>query len=136
MSTTVYNTKQKKYIEKILLENKDAQLTCEQIVDLLKSNGTPVGKATVYRFIENLTVRGEVRKSLSVDGKSSAYQYIDKSMNCDGHLHLKCTSCGKLIHLGCEFMHSVDKHVREHHSFKIDNSKTVILGLCESCCAE
>lgn len=136
MSVTVYNTKQKKFIEKILHDNKDTQLTCEQIVDLLKSHNTPVGKATVYRFLENLTVRGEVRKSLSTDGKSSAYQFIDKSMNCDAHLHLKCTSCGKLIHLGCEFMHGVDEHVRQHHAFRIDNSKTVILGLCENCCVE
>ena len=65
--------------------------------------------------------------------KSAAYQLLDKDMNCHGHMHLKCSSCGTIMHLGCEFMSNVGQHILEHHSFKIDNSRTIIYGLCGAC---
>lgn len=133
MSKVTYNTRQKKLIYDLLLKNRHSQLSCESIVDLLKEEGTPVGKTTVYRFLEALSLKGEVRKYVDSQEKTAVYQYIDKSLNCESHLHLKCISCGKLIHLGCEFMDSVGEHVLKHHNFRIDNSRTVILGCCEEC---
>ena len=133
MADISYNTKQKKLIEKVLTRNPEVQFTCEDVASLLKTEGTPVGKTTVYRYLENLSKTGRVRKSQSLDGKSSVYQYIDDGLDCEGHLHLRCTSCGRLFHLGCEFMSGVGEHIRMHHNFIIDNSKTVIYGICESC---
>ena len=66
--------------------------------------------------------------------KSAAYQLLDKEMDCGGHMHLKCTECGEFHHLGCDFMSSVGEHVLSHHKFRIDNSKTLIYGLCGDCC--
>lgn len=136
MANSTYNTKQKQLIKQILTENKEKQLTCEEISDLLKQEGTPVGKTTVYRFLEKLSQSGEVRKLSHTKGKSTTFQYIDKELNCEAHLHLRCSECGKLFHLGCEFMNGVGEHIKKHHRFKIDNSKTVILGLCENCSLE
>ncbi len=133
MSDSGYNTKQKQLIKDFITENAERQLTCEEISFLLKERGTPVGKTTVYRFLEKLTKNGEVRKLTDTDSKSATYQYIDKKLNCDGHLHLCCTECGRIFHLGCDFMNSVGEHIREHHRFEINNSKTVIFGICESC---
>lgn len=133
MANSTYNTKQKKLIKTILTDNKHRQLTCDEISDMLKNEGTPVGKTTVYRFLQKLSESGEVRKFTDTDGKSTSFQYIDKELNCEGHLHLRCTECGKLFHLGCDFMNGVGEHIQKHHRFKIDNSKTVILGLCENC---
>lgn len=128
-----YNTKQKQLISQILTDNMSKDLTCDEIADILKKNGTPVGKATLYRFLENLSQKGLVRKTVSAGTKSATFQLVDKEMCCDSHLHLKCTECGKLIHLGCDFMNGVSSHLLEHHKFKIDNSQTVILGVCENC---
>lgn len=133
MSGSSYNTKQKQLITKLLIDNKTHQFTCEEISDLLKNNGTPVGKATLYRYLEKLSVTGEVRKFIEPGSKSAYFQYIDNELNCKEHLHLMCTDCGKLIHLGCDFMNGVGEHILNHHKFRIDNSKTVIYGLCENC---
>lgn len=133
MANSTYNTKQKQLIKDIITGYSESQLTCEEISDLLKEKGTPVGKTTVYRFLERLCENGEVRKLTDTNGKSAAYQYIDKNLNCEGHLHLRCTECGKIFHLGCEFMNGVGEHIKKHHRFEIDNSKTVILGTCENC---
>ncbi|MBQ1555500.1 MAG: transcriptional repressor, partial [Clostridia bacterium] len=52
---------------------------------------------------------------------------------CDRHFHLKCTACGRIIHLDCGFMSEFEKHIGEHHGFRVDNARTVIYGLCEAC---
>ncbi len=131
MRKETYNTKQKQLIFEILEKNNETQLSCDEISDLLKNQGTPVGKTTVYRFVEKLTSEGVLRKF--ENSKFASYQLIDKNLCCDEHMHLKCTSCGKFIHLGCDFMSEVGKHVAEHHNFTVDNSKTVLLGICDQC---
>ena len=131
MRAYTYNTKQKQLIFDLLKNNSEIQFTCDEISDSLKKVGTPVGKATLYRHLDKLCYDGFVRKYF--DSKSATYQFVDKKMNCDEHMHLKCTYCGKLVHLGCEFMSTVSEHIKEHHNFKVDNSKTVILGVCDHC---
>ena len=115
------------------MANSDKLLSCDEISDNLKTKGTPVGRATLYRFLDNLVSSGEARKIIDDSKKSAAYQLLDKDMNCHGHMHLKCSSCGTIMHLGCEFMSNVGQHILEHHSFKIDNSRTIIYGLCGAC---
>lgn len=128
-----YNTRQKKIIEKFLKKNITTQFTCEEISEKLKNEGTPVSKTTVYRYVENLTKDGKVRKITGGGCKSAHYQFIDEEMNCHSHIHLKCLKCGEFIHLGCEFMSGVSEHIYEHHRFRVDNSKSVLYGLCEKC---
>lgn len=128
-----YNTKQKKTIEAFLKENVKEQFTCEEISDTLKKRGTPVGKTTVYRYIEKLVHEGKVHKITGGISKSAQFQYIDEGMECHRHMHLKCLKCGEFIHLGCEFLTEVNEHIYEHHRFRVDNSKTVLYGLCDKC---
>lgn len=136
MSNSTYNTKQKRSILQLLEDNNDRQFSCDEITETLKNNGTPVGKTTVYRYLDILEKNGQVRKYTDTVSKISLYQYIDKKLNCQEHMHLKCVCCGGLVHLGCEFMSEVGKHILEHHKFRVDNSKTVILGVCENCSGE
>lgn len=130
---TTYNTKQKKLILSFLINNNDKQLTCEYISDNLKNIGTPVGKTTVYRYLEKLASDGKVRKIADTESKSTLYQIIDEDMNCESHLHLRCLGCGEFVHLGCDFMHGVNEHIQKHHNFTVDNTKTVIYGMCSEC---
>lgn len=128
-----YNTKQKKLVLELVKSNKELQLTCDDITNLLVKNNTPVGRTTVYRQLEKLAAEGVIRKSTLRDSKSYIYQYIDESMNCGEHMHLRCTRCGKYVHLGCDFMSRVNEHIFTHHNFEVDNSHTEILGVCGNC---
>ena len=131
MSST-YNTKQKQHILSLLSRNADQQLTCDDIAEMLKGNGTPVGKSTVYRYLLKLEEEGKVRKFIE-NSKCAYFRYIENTEDCNGHLHLKCLSCGDFIHLDCELMDDISVHLVKDHHFKIDNSKTVLYGLCENC---
>ncbi len=128
-----YKTKQKGEILNYLKNNIHRQLTCDEITEGMKAEGLGVGKTTVYRFIVKLHSQGKVRKIIDDDGKGARFQFIDKDMDCNDHLHFKCLSCGEFHHLGCNFMKGVSEHLSSQHHFKIDNSKTVIYGICEKC---
>ncbi|MDF2822034.1 MAG: transcriptional repressor [Clostridiales bacterium] len=128
-----YKTKQKEYILSYLEQNREKHLTVDNMIDFLKQNDTPVGKSTVYRYLDVLVNKGIVRKYIVEEGKSSCYQYINDGHACKEHFHLKCNDCGKLFHVECERLEGINNHILEHHKFEIDNSKTVYYGTCEKC---
>ncbi len=130
---STYNTKQKQLILELLLKSKEKQLSCEEIEEKLKSNGTPVGKSTVYRYLVNLQNEGKVRKLSSENGKYATFSFIENEEECSKHLHLRCLSCGEFVHLSCRLMDEVSAHLIADHKFCLDNSKTVLYGLCEKC---
>lgn len=132
MSST-YNTKQKQLILSLFLENKEAQYSCEEIEEKLRKKGTPVGKSTVYRYLISLQKEGKVRKFRSENGKSATFSFIEDEEKCKRHIHLKCLACGEFVHLDCQIADEINTHLIKDHHFKIDNSKTVLYGLCEKC---
>lgn len=133
MERTSYNTKQRNLILSFLKSNKDKQLTCDEITSLINFSGSTVGKTTVYRYLIKLSESGEVRRIIDTEDKTARFQYIDKELHCHSHMHLKCISCGEFVHLSCDFMNGVNEHISKHHNFTVDNSKTVIYGICRNC---
>lgn len=127
-----YNTKQQEIILSCLKQSHGEHMTADDIYLCLKENGNPVGKTTVYRHLEKLTEQGVIRRFTIGDSSSACYQYAGDSKCCD-HYHLKCSSCGKLIHIECEFLDELAKHIYDDHKFILDGSKTVLYGLCEDC---
>lgn len=131
-----YNTSQKEKLIEFLMKNKEKHTNVQEISAYLRSEGTPVGTATIYRQLDSLVDSGVVRKFV-IDGKTGAcYQYIENEKNCREHFHLKCLCCGKLIHLECSQLTSISRHIAEHHGFEMDCSQTVFYGRCSECSAE
>lgn len=133
MSENNYKTKQRSVILQCLKENCERSYTIDEIVELLRAQGETVGRTTVYRYIESLSKSGQVRRFAEGGKKSATFQFMSNHEDCEEHMHLKCINCGKLIHLGCDFMNGVCGHIEQHHNFRVDNSKTTILGVCEDC---
>ena len=128
-----YNTRQKEIILDYLVKNKDKHTNVQEISAYLLSGGSSVGTATIYRQLDKLVESGIVRK-YNFDGKTGAcYQYIDEHEHCNEHFHLKCTVCGKLIHLECDHLSGVNEHIKNHHGFTVDPSQTVFYGICAEC---
>ena len=125
---TDYETKQKTAIVDFI-KTKVGHITAKDIVNELSQRGEKVSTATVYRRLEKLVDSGMLKKYITDSG--ACYQYND---TCSGnHFHLKCTGCGTLLHIDCEFLMSIAPHIMEHHKFKVDNRRTVMYGLCENC---
>lgn len=128
-----YNTKQKEKLLDYLINNKDKHTNVQTISAFMAEEGTPLGTATIYRRLDKLVEQGIVRKYV-IDGKTGAcYQYIDGEVDCHQHFHLKCVRCERLIHIDCNHLTGISRHIYEHHGFQVDSSKTVFYGICAKC---
>ncbi len=128
-----YHTKQRTQILQYLIDHKDGHVTADQITRHLRSQECSIGKATVYRYLDRLVSQGQVRKFLLEEGASACYQYVEEPGQCQEHFHLKCVTCGALIHLHCDYLSQLGQHIAQEHGFLIDSSRTVFYGQCAAC---
>lgn len=127
-----YNTKQRERILAYLKENKDCNVTAEEILDYFESIGDSIGKATVYRYLTDLVKQNVVKKYMVEGRNCSCYQYVEEK-NCGEHYHLKCEMCNKIIHLECEEFKEIQRHIACEHNFELDSIRTVLYGVCKEC---
>jgi Fur family ferric uptake transcriptional regulator len=130
---TSYNTRQGNLILALLQNEPGKHFTADDIINSLTGEGKPVGKATVYRHLDKLIKQGLVRKYIAEEGQCACFEFIDQKGNCTSHYHLKCSNCGELLHVECDYLDKVANHVLEHHGFVISPEKTVLYGICEKC---
>lgn len=133
MKKTEYKTQQRSQILACLRENREKSLTVDELTLLLEKGGSPVGRTTVYRYLDSLTELGEVRRFSREGKKSATFQFVENSSECSKHIHLRCSECGKFIHLGCDFMKEANEHLLKEHGFCVDNELTVLVGKCGDC---
>ena len=136
MSRSRYQTKQMTQMLTFLESRKGTHVTAGDISAYFKEQGISVGTTTVYRHLERMVEQGLVAKYV-VDGSSSAcYEYIGESCIRTACYHCKCEVCGKLIHLPCEEVENLSRHMKEHHDFVMDPQRTVFYGICSACRGE
>lgn len=121
-----YQTKPRRALLECFENNRDRQLTTDDVLALLGSSAP--GKSTVYRLIKKLCDEGVLRR-FALDGSSrSAYQLAGASC-CSEHLHIKCTGCGMLLHLD----KSAQDELTRKTGFVIDDVRSMLYGKCEKC---
>lgn len=128
MDRNSYNTKQRDEIVEFFNKHRGKCFTAKE---LIKSGEVSVGEATVYRTLSRLTNQGLLKRF--TDGESGAAYQLNESEECSSHFHLKCERCQCLIHMDCEFMADMQRHILSSHGFSVDIGKTVIYGLCAEC---
>ncbi len=129
-----YDTEQKRILKKILEENSDTAYTVEELMNKMRSvcgENTP-GQSTVYRLITHLIEEGTVKRFTKENSRKAAYQIV-LGEHCDSHLHLKCTDCGKLIHLDEKISDELLKMVSNTSDFSVSEEDTVLFGHCGKC---
>lgn len=135
MTKKSYQTKQRDEVLRCIKSFGDGHFTAADVANRLLSEGSAVGRATVYRTIDRMAESGELRKYV-VDGTTAAcYQWAEspEESPCHEHFHLKCERCGRLIHVECDELSRIAMHMKEDHGFAIDHAKTVFYGRCEDC---
>lgn len=126
-----YNTKQKNMLMDWLTRNSDRSYTIEQLAEGLAETEDAPGKSTVYRLVNRLVEEGEVKRF--VKGNSRHFYYQLAGSDCNGHLHLKCTSCGALLHMSHEQSEAITTTVLTSSLFSIDSQRTTLFGICAEC---
>lgn len=127
-----YRTKLKSELLLLLEGRKEDALTAKEIHARLQESENAPNLASVYRQLDRLVEERVLVKSIPEHGKSAVYLWSEAGA-CYHHLHMQCTSCGRLMHLDChdamEFMH----HLSDSHDFFLSVGKTVLYGECGRC---
>ena len=125
----IYNTHQRKALIEFLQSNSEKAFTIEEIVCNMSEN--EISQSTAYRLMTRLVEEGLVHRSVKGNSRSFVYQFINNE-KCEGHLHIKCTDCGKVYHLDHEVSQLIQNDIMKNTAFEID-SHTVLLGMCGTC---
>lgn len=130
---TGYRTKNRDMMIAYMKENKDRTVYVSDIHQYMKSQGVNVNVTTIYRFLDKLQEESQVLKYAAEKGESAGFQYVGEGNSCEEHLHVKCSSCGKVAHLDCGFMEEIRRHLQSHHDFQLQCSGSSLFGLCDEC---
>lgn len=128
-----YRTKNRDMMLAYMKEHKDRTLYVSDIHAYMKEQGVNVNVTTIYRFLDKLQEEHRVLKYATEKGERAGFQYVDEGNSCREHLHVKCSECGRVIHLDCGFMDEIRKHLEKHHHFELECSGSSLFGLCEEC---
>ena len=123
-----YNTEKRNELLEFFESNSDTSFSLEEICKRLAPDGR--GKSTLYRQTAKLVEEGYVSR-MPVGSRKFVYQYMDKRI-CTEHLHLKCLTCGKLLHLDHRTTSALEESLLSSSGFVIDGG-CILYGKCIFC---
>ncbi len=124
------NTKQKDILMNYLKENSDKHISVKEIKEKI---GSKVGTTTIYRILNSLVKKNEVKKIPLDEKQGFCYQYNASIKECHSHYHLICEECGKLEHFECKKLQNVIEDAKQDKDFSINENKVVFYGKCSKC---
>lgn len=125
-----YVTKQREVLLKLLSDNADKPLCVGDIAAAV--GGKNISLSAIYRNLSALEDEGKVQR-LTVGGSKKVYYRFTGAKECEKHLHLSCSKCGKTFHMDVpETDYLIDKVLSEA-DFKVDSANTVLYGFCSKC---
>lgn len=117
------STPRRRVIE--LLADRDCAVTALEIDEELDG----VGRATIYRAIEQLEELNLVRK-LDLGGTALGYEKLEPSGH--HHHHIVCQNCGKVESFEDDALEEAI-HSIERKGFKLESHEVTLYGRCASC---
>lgn len=127
-----YKTEQKTILLDYLSAHADRAFTLEELCASMVGRG--VGKSTVYRLVARLAEEGVVRRYLREGRRGYTYQFF-AGQDCHAHLHLRCTACGRVLHLCEGASDALRALLSADCGFALDGEKTMLYGSCAACAA-
>lgn len=130
-----YNTNQKKELLHFLEQHRDQAFTIDEIVAAMEADAAcsvKPGKSTLYRLLPSLVEAGTVHRFTREKGCKAAYQIVG-GHSCHGHMHLKCTGCGRLFHMSDSASQSLRQQIQQLNQFHLDLTHTLLYGTCCTC---
>lgn len=126
-----YNTRQRQALLAYLMERADEPFSAKELCERLGS-AEGISASALYRNLARLAGEGAVSRLMGEDGKTALYRYAGDAA-CAAHLHMKCTRCGRLLHMNETLSDAVLRAVVADESFRIDAGSTVLYGACAAC---
>jgi Fur family ferric uptake transcriptional regulator len=109
-----------------LLDQEGCALTALEIDKQLPE----VGRATVYRALEQLEGLGMVQR-VDVKGDAAGFERIDPSGH--HHHHIVCEQCGRVVAFEDDRLEQAIRALGERPDFNVSSHEVTLRGECASC---
>jgi Fur family ferric uptake transcriptional regulator len=124
-------TTQRRGILKVIVDNFDEHLSCDEVYNIVKNHYPDIGIATVYRTLQLFEKLNIVYK-LNFDDGCSRYELNAGSENHHHH-HLICLHCGKVKEVKLDLLESLEEKIESEDLFTIVNHNVKFYGYCSEC---
>jgi Fur family transcriptional regulator, ferric uptake regulator len=109
-----------------LLGSEDCALTALEIDRRLSG----VGRATVYRALDQLEALGLVQK-IDLGGEAAGYERLDPEGH--HHHHIVCERCGRVVAFEDEGLERAIVALTKRPDFKVSSHEVTLRGECSRC---
>lgn len=113
-----------------LLEAQDCALSALEIEDALRAEGQMIGRASIYRALEQLEELGLLRR-VEVSKGVASYEPVDPTGR--HHHHIVCDRCGRVVPFEDPQLERAIHAVERESGFKISNHEVTLRGTCSNC---
>ena len=113
-----------------LLADQDCCLSAQEIAERLRSEGTRVGTASVYRALDLLHGIGLVQR---IEVGEGGARYEPVIPDGDHHHHVLCDSCGTLSAFEDEGLERAIGRLAKHLRHSVSGHDVLIHGRCARC---
>jgi Fur family transcriptional regulator, ferric uptake regulator len=114
-----------------LLDAEECALSATEIEDALRAGDRRVGRATVYRVLDELDHLGLVTRIEIGDGLAR-YEAVFPN-GAQHHHHLVCDDCGKLVPFSDDELERAIRRVARRESFVVNDHDVTLHGFCPDC---
>lgn len=101
--------------------------TAEQVYAFVVQQNPQVSKGTVYRNLNALVSRGELRR-VQLPAGADVYD-----LTCRPHYHIRCTGCGRVADVELDYLRDLVDRVGSSSGFLIEEHDIWFHGLCADC---
>lgn len=113
-----------------LLEAQDCALSAFEIEDRLRAEGQAIGRASIYRALEQLEELGLLHR-VEVNKGIASYEPADPAGH--HHHHIVCEECGKVVPFEDPLLERALHAVERESGFKISGHEVTLRGHCQNC---
>lgn len=112
------------------LAGHDCAVTALDLDDELRRRRPPVGRASVYRALEQLEQLGLVQR-IEVSRGTAGYERVDPTGH--HHHHAICRDCGRMVPFEDPSLEQAIQRLSEGMDFEITEHDVVLRGRCQRC---
>jgi Fur family ferric uptake transcriptional regulator len=113
-----------------LLDEQSCALSAYEIEATLREQGRGVGRASVYRILDQLDGLGLVTK---IEVGQGIARYEPNRPGADHHHHMVCARCGEVIPFADAELEATIEKVAERVTFEVAEHEIVLHGACAEC---
>ena len=107
-------------------------VAADDLIQLLRRDGTPVGRATVYRTLAILRACG----LFDEHDFGSGHKVYERALGRPHHDHMFCIACGTVIEFREPRIEHLQEEVVRRHRFQAMYHSHKIFGYCRKCAAK